>query len=125
MGGWGRALQAIVRMLVFTRSELGPLSFEHWSGHHPSCLLTGSLWLPCREGVKRSKTKLGDTFRGIARIQVKDGVGCGDGGGEERLGSGCILKYSQQSLWMWHVWGRKDSRGLHGLWCEQLEWNCH
>lgn len=64
-------------------------------------------------------------FRGIARIQVKDGVGRGDGGGEEILGSGYILMYSQQGLWMWHVRGRKDSRGLHSLWCEQPEWNCH
>lgn len=47
-------------------------------------------------------------------MQVKDGAGGSDGGGEEPLRPGYIWKYSQQALWMWGARGRKESRAT--LW---------
>lgn len=82
-----------------------------------------ALWRKQRGVRSRSRET---SLEASAVIQVKDGLGDSDGGGQQRSGPGYILKYSQQDVWRWDVRGRRESRQRCNLWCEHLEeWNCH
>ena len=65
-----------------------------------------ALWRKQRGVRSRSRET---SLEAPAVIQVKDGLGGSDGGGQQRSGPGYILKYSQQGVRRWDVRGRKES----------------